>query len=382
MVATMPLTQTARPLRCGPRWWLAHIVAIVTLVAAATGCRHNPARVLMQGTMGMAGDMAMNGSLDMSGDLGMDGTIVTSLKADNRASRLSRVVVRSGSSSNAIAVVDIDGLLLNHNMAGMGSMGENPVALFREKLDVLADDASVQAVVLRIDSPGGGVTACDMMARELARFRQRRPIPVVACLMDVGAGGAYLLASGADRVIAHPTTLVGGLGVILNSYNLEETMAQFNVLSRPIKAGEKIDAGSPVRPLEPDELEMLEGLARQFHERLEEHLRKARPGLTSDVDLFDGRIVAGDEAVAAGLVDELGYLDDALEAATTLAGTSDAPSVVMLRRDNDRAYTPLDVTPNTPTTSNLLPINVPGLDRSHLPTFLYCWQPETHLTAL
>ena len=94
-----------------------------------TGCRHNPMRVLMQGTMGMTGDMAMNGAMNMSGDLGMDGSITTSLKTDNRASRLTRVVVREGA-GNSIAIVDIDGLLLNRNMGGLGSMGENPVALF------------------------------------------------------------------------------------------------------------------------------------------------------------------------------------------------------------------------------------------------------------
>ncbi len=353
---------------------------VVTLTAG--GCRHDPIKVFMQGTMGMTGDMAMNGSMDMQGDLGVDGTIVTSLKTDNRASPLSRVVVRAGDEPGGrIAIVDVDGLLLNRNIGGLGSMGENPVALFREKLESVAADASVGAVVLRINSPGGGVTASDIMARDLQAFRMQRGIPVVACLMDVGAGGGYLLASNADLIVAHPTTLVGGLGVILNSYNLEETMAQFNVIARPIKAGELIDAASPIRPLEPEELAMLEGLADRFHDRLQQQIRGTRSGLAADDALFDGRVVAGDEAVTTGLVDRLGYLDDAIAEAGRLAGLDQAAAVVMLRRDNDRAHTPLDITPNVPLQAGLLPINVPGLDRSQLPTFLYCWQPETSLAA-
>ena len=180
-------------------------------------------------------------------------------------------------------------------------------------------------------------------------------------------------------IVAHPTTLVGGLGVILNSYNLEETMAQFNVIARPIKSGDLIDAASPIRPLEPEELVMLEGLADRFHDRLQQQIRGARGGLTTDDALFDGRVVAGDEAVTTGLVDRLGYLDDAIAEAGRLAEQEGAATVVMLRRDNDRAHTPLDVTPNLPLQTGLLPLNVPGLDRSQLPTFLYCWQPETSL---
>ena len=290
-----------------------HWFTVLLLSLLAVGCRHNPMRVLMQGTMGMSGDMAMNGSMNMTGDLGMDGTIVTSLKTDNRASRLSRVVVRQGEAAGStIAIVDVDGLLLNRNMGGLGSMGENPVALFREKLAAIETDPSIDGVVLRINSPGGGVTASDIMTRDLHDFQMRREIPVVACLMDVGAGGGYLLASTANRIIAHPTTLVGGLGVILNSYNLQETMAQFNVIARPIKAGNKIDAASPIRPLEPDEFEMLESLANRFHRRLQQQVRQARPQVPPADSLFDGRVVAGDEALAAGLVDRLGYLNDAI----------------------------------------------------------------------
>ena len=358
-------------------------LAIAAVLAVGTaGCRSKPMRVCMNGDMDMTGDMAMTGSMNMTGDLGMSGNIVTSMRTDNRASRLTAVAVGHGDPScGTVVILDVDGLLLNRNMSGFGSMGENPVALFREKLDRIEADPAVSAVVVRINSPGGGVTACDIMARDLREFRRRRGIPVVACLMDVGAGGAYLVAAAADRIVAHPTTVVGGLGVILNTYNLQDAMAQFNIVARPVKAGKKVDAASPVRPLEPEELEMLQGLATDFHGRMKNQIHEARPKIAVAADVFDGRVVAGERAAAAGLVDRLGYLDDAVAEARGLACVGDGAATVMLRRDNDRAHTPFDVTPNAPQQAGLLPFNVPGLDRSQLPTFLSVWQPETSLAT-
>ena len=352
------------------------LVLAVLLVVAAVGCRSKPMRVCMHG------DMDMTGAMNMTGDLGMSGNIVTSMRTDNRASRLAEVPIGHGTTAcGKVAILDVDGLLLNRNIGGFGSMGENPVALFREKLDAIAADPSVSAVVLRINSPGGGVTACDIMARDLREFRGRRGVPVVACLMDVGAGGAYLLAAASDRIVAHPTTVVGGLGVILNTYNLQDTMGQFNIVARPVKSGKRVDAASPVRPLEPEELEMLQGLAASFHTRLKEQIHETRPRVAADADVFDGRVIAGRQAAEAGLVDRLGYLDDALEEARGLASLGSDAAVVMLRRDNDRAYSPFDVTPNSPQQSSMMPLNLPGLDRGQLPTFLYVWQPETSLVT-
>ena len=133
---------------------------------------------------------------------------------------------------------------------GFGSLGENPVALFRERLDAIEHNRRVRAVVLRIHSPGGSVTATDIMWRDLAAFKCRTHLPVVACLMDVAAGGGYYLATGADCIVAHPTTVTGAIGCILNVYNLQDLMAQFNIVGIPIKAGKNVDLGSPVKAID------------------------------------------------------------------------------------------------------------------------------------
>jgi protease-4 len=347
---------------------------IVVFALLLAGCQHRP--FLMRGAMNVDGTMDMAGSMNMTGDMN------TSMKTDNTASELAEIVV-SGSSqaTRKIAIIDVDGLLVDHNQNGFGSMGENPVALFHEKLQVIADDSSIAAVVLRVNSPGGGVTASDIMAHDLMRLKQQRPIPVVACLMSVGAGGGYYLATNADAIVAHPTSIVGGIGVILNLYNMEDTMGQFNVLSMSVKSGEKIDAGSPERELEPAERKLLQQMADSFHERFIAQVQSSRPNLVAAEALFDGRVMSGTQALEVALVDQVGYMDDAIATARTMAGLGDDASIVMLRRDNDRAYTVLDVSPNEPLRSSLIPLKLPGLDRASLPTFMYLWQPEPSIAT-
>ena len=98
--------------------------------------------------------------------------------------------------------------------------------------------------------PGGSVTACDIMAEELRQFRAETHKPVIACLMDLATSGAYYIAAESDRIVAHPTALTGGLGVVFNHFNLQDAMAQLNLVSDPVKSGAKIDMGTVTAPLD------------------------------------------------------------------------------------------------------------------------------------
>ncbi len=279
--------------------------------------------------------------------------------------------------SGRIAVIDMDGLLVNRNMYILGSIGENPVAIFREKLDAIANDPRVCAVVLRINSHGGGVTACDMMRRDLVQFKQEKNVPIIACLMDVGTGGAYYIATAADHIVAHPTTITGGMGVILNLYNLQDAMAQFNVLGVPIKSGEMTDLGSPLKPMTPESRAVLQGIADEFAGRFRGTIASSRSlRQPTGVDIFDGRIFTAQQAQLQGMVDSVGYLDDAVSVARSASGDNGQAGLVMYRRANDRALSPYDITPNIPLQHSILSVSIPGIDRSQLPTFLCLWQPE------
>lgn len=347
--------------------------------------------------------------VDMKGDICAAGTIKTVIATDNNARPLrARTLPREPGCAPKIALIDVDGVLLNRNLIGSGSLGENPVALFREKLEAAAGDPGVCAVLLRINSPGGGVTACDIMRQDLERFRLHTGKPVVVCLMDLGCGGAYYLATQSDMIVAHPTTLTGGLGVILNRYDLVQALEQQNVFPKPIRSGKKVDMGSPARNITPDEDGILNRVAGEYHRRLQEAVVAARPVLKSqmvetlappeepeaedddedgaydenapeedafDGTIFDGRVLTAGEAAGLGMIDQLGYLDDALATARGLAGQSVTRTIVY-RRSNDRALTAYDITPNLPASAVSLPLSIPGFDRSQLPIFLYLWQPE------
>ncbi|MGA2066278.1 MAG: S49 family peptidase [Thermoguttaceae bacterium] len=281
--------------------------------------------------------------------------------------------------SGKIALIDVDGLILDAPLAGMGSMGENPVAVFRERLDCAAADPCCRAVIVRINSPGGGVTASDIMWRDLRTFKARTGLPVVACLMDVATGGGYYLATAADHIVAHPTTITGGMGVILNLYNLQDTLMQYNIAGAQVKAGAHVDLGTPLEPMDKDARQILQHIADQFHERFRNVVRMTRPehdpGRAED---FDGRIWPAAAALQRKLIDSIGYVDDAADIARRL-GNAPGACVVMFHRCNDPARSPYAVSPNSPMQTGMLPLSLPGLERTQLPAFLYIWQPEPTL---
>ncbi|HEV3436539.1 MAG TPA: signal peptide peptidase SppA [Gemmata sp.] len=299
------------------------------------------------------------------------------------------VLVESGLGSTRVAILDVDGLILNTPFVGPMSVGENPVAVFREKLQAIEWDPCVKAVVLRINSPGGGVAACQAMRRDLEKFKQRTHLPVVACLMDMGTGGAYYLASAADSVVAGQATVTGGIGVLLNLFNLRDLMAQFNIIPQGVKSGEYVDIGSSARSLEPAEKALLQVMADEFHKQLQTDIAQSR----SRIDLaggttFDGRIFTGNQALTRGLIDQIGDLDDAIHLATQLSCPGGGglngvrPQVILYRRTNDPANSIYAITANIPLQgAGLLP-SLPGLDRSKLPTFLSIWQPDLTMERL
>jgi protease-4 len=318
----------------------------------------------------------------------VDGTVPVRLTAElepknNAAPLVEMPVVPGGAGCAAkVAIVDVDGLLLNQNLTGPYSAGENPVDLFREKLGAASADPAVCAVVVRINSPGGSVTASDVMARELSAFRTRTGRPVVACLMDFGCGGGYYLATGGDRIIAHPTAIVGGIGVILNLYNLEDALGTFNLKTQFVKSGPNTDLGSEVAELTPQAQKLLQEMADELGDRFRDVVRQRRPQVDPAVgSTFDGRVFTARQALARRLIDGIGYLEDALAAARELAGQPQA-GAVLYHRPNDPARTPYAITPNVPLQSSLFPVSVPGVERSRLPTFLYLWQPDPTLERL
>jgi protease-4 len=321
-------------------------------------------------------------------DVAVQGPVLTQVEANLTApldeGPLLEAAVPPGDCHGAggkVAVIDVDGLLVNFNPVGPYSAGENPVALFKEKLDAAAADPAVQAVVLRINTPGGGVAATDLMHQALKEFRCQTHKPVVACLLDFGAGGGYYLASGCDAIVAIPSAVVGGIGVMLNLYYAEVAMEQNNVFNSSIKSGERIDMGTPARKLTDEEKKLFTAMARAYHETFKQAVLSARPRVRPDADCFDGRVMTAAQAATEGLVDTVGYLPEAVAAACQLANAGPVRTVMYCRKSTP-ARSLLATTPNRPIQATSLPWSVPGLDRSRLPLFLYLWQADPTMLRL
>lgn len=357
----------------------AGLAALALFLAGSTGCHVIP----IVGRVDT--DSAFRGKADIDARVtaAVQGPIEIKMPTAPDPGPMLARPVRAGNAGPAgprIGLVDVDGIILNQNMAGLYSVGENPVAAFRGKLEAAAADPRVQALVVRINSPGGSVTACDILAEELRRYREGTRKPVVCCLMDLGTSGAYYLASGGNRIIAHPTTVTGGIGSLINRYNLEDAMAQLNVVAEPIRSAPLVDMGSITSPLPEEAQSLLQEMADGFATRFRDRVRRCRPVITpKDWEvLADGRVVPANKALEMHLIDRIGYVDDAIAEAEGLAGVAGS-EVVLFQRQGYPAQSIYSITPNSPIQGQLIPFSYPGLDRAKLPTFLYLWAPDPTL---
>ena len=338
------------------------------------GCRTTPFIGRFQG------EAKVDANARVSADATVRGSVEVKMPSATDPGPMTAVVVRASHAwarAGRVGLVDVDGLMLNQNLTGLYSVGENPVSAFREKLEAAAADPRVRALVVRINSPGGGVTASDIMADELRRFREETGKPVVCCLMDVATAGAYYLAVGGDRVVALPTSLTGSLGSIINHYNLQDAMAQLNLVSDPVKAGPMVDMGSVTAPLDDEARKLLQEIADGFRARFRDRVASRRPAMMPDdlQAIGDGRVVPATRALALHMVDRLGYVHEAIAEAEQLGGTPGA-EVVLFQRAGYPTHSIYAITPNTPIQGEIVPFSYPGLDRSKAPTFLYLWQPD------
>jgi len=275
-----------------------------------------------------------------------------------------------------VLVLDIEGLIISTEMPSLFGTGERPLSLLKEKLAKAEADSNVRAVVLRINSPGGGVTASDIIYHEIQGFRERTGRPVVALMMDVAASGGYYVACGTDSIMAHPTALTGSIGVIMQWINMKGALAWIQLRVETIKSGDKKDIGSPFREMTKEERALLQQIVNAYYERFVQVVAKSRSKLPIQRvrELSDGRVYDALEAHKVGLVDGIGYMDDAIAKAKELAGITKA-RVVTYGREYVPKSTVYAAAPGKPTQINLLNLDVGGLSRLQQPRFMYLWAP-------
>jgi protease IV len=282
-----------------------------------------------------------------------------------------------GEGRDKVLLVDVSEVITDTPSRRAFGLVEEPSTLARvqSELQRAAEDDRVRALVLRINSPGGGATASDQIYSEIVRFKRERKVPVIAALGDLAASGGYYVACAGDRIVAHPTTVTGSIGVILLNLNLEGLLGKVGVRNETYKAGSHKDLLSPFRGATPEERRIIQAILDTMHVRFISVVRESRPGLdpAQVPQLTDGRIFDAPQAVAAGLVDEIGDLRHAIGLAERAAGIEKA-RVVMYHRRSEARDNIYSAAGGLPAQVNIMPVDF-GMLAERGPRFMYLWAP-------
>jgi protease IV len=315
----------------------------------------------------------------LAGGCGTPSFLVTPVSS---STKLMEEEVQPGKGGGKIAIVQVEGMLMNARAGGFLQPGENSVSLFAQQMNKAAADGSVKAVVLRVNSPGGTVTASDLMYEVVNQFRAKTKKPVVAATQEVAASGGYYVSLGADQIVAHPTSVVGSIGVIFTSFELEELMNKIGVKNRAIKSGPLKDMGSPFKALGPEEREVMQAMVDDYYGRFKDVVKTRRN--VTDPDTFklvtDGRVFTGTRAVELGLADRTGSLDDALNLARELGKAPGAKAVIYKRPYGYGGSIYANSDAGVPRAAGgadgrTLQLELPGSQRVLPGGFYYLWQP-------
>lgn len=283
----------------------------------------------------------------------------------------------SGTGDDKILVLELSGVISSAEESGLMTERPSMVARVKEELTRAAQDQQIKAMVIRINSPGGTVTASDVLHHEIMKFKERRKIPVVASIMDVGASGGYYVAVAADRIMAHPSTVTGSVGVIMLTINARGLLEKIGVETNAVTSGPRKDMGSPFRPMTEEERRIFQGVIDFFYERFLTVVRDGRKNLSAEQvrKLADGRIYSGEQAKALGLVDEVGYLDDAIEAARREAKLDEARIVAYRRPGEYRNNIYSSFGGGGWTLPAPIDFSLMNIIRGGTPQFMYLWMP-------
>ena len=239
-----------------------------------------------------------------------------------REKHFEETIVDEGATGGVkVAVIPLEGIIAHGEG---GDLGDDMVHDFKLALEQAREDPHVKAVVISVDSPGGEITASDVLYHSLGEFSKHKPS--VIYFNSVGASGAYYAACGANYIMCNATTFTGSIGVIISTLNYRNLLGKIGLEAVVFKSGKFKDMLNGAREMTPEEKAYIEGLVMQSYDRFVGIVAKAR-GLDEQElrsGVADGRILSGVDAHAAKLVNQIGYVEDAFEKARELGGAPGA----------------------------------------------------------
>lgn len=237
------------------------------------------------------------------------------------------VVLIKSPAKEKILILDVTGLISTTLNPGLFEREGDILSRVYYRLEKASEDKNVKALILRLDTPGGEVTASDILYNEILRFKEKTSIPVVGLMMGLATSGGYYVASACDHVIAHPSTITGSIGVISIFPNLQELFTKIGIKVNVIKSGKMKDSGSAFRDLTEEEKKVFQSVIDEMYNKfLDVVYQKRKDSLSFEKlkKIADGRIYTASQAHTLKLIDEIGYFDSALKKALSLAMIKDA----------------------------------------------------------
>ena len=228
----------------------------------------------------------------------------------------SEKVIDGGTSFNRIVVLEVNGVI--QDVAGASSLLQSPTyhhRQFLQMLDQAGEDDSVKGIVIRVNSPGGGVVESAEVHDKIIELKETTKKPVFVSMGSVAASGGYYISATADKIYANPATMTGSLGVIMQSLNYSELADELGIHFETIKSGPYKDIGSPERPMSDEERKILQSMVDHAYQQFVDVIANGRNlDETRVKEIADGRIYDGIQAKELGLIDELGNLDETIAA--------------------------------------------------------------------
>jgi protease-4 len=261
----------------------------------------------------------------------------------------------SGGTREKIGVVDLNGVIITPKQTVDG-------------LRKFADDSSIRAIIIHINSPGGGAAASEEIFREVKRIRDEKHKRIVASIETVGASGAYYVASAADKIYSNEASVVGSIGVIAEWFNYQELLQWAKLKAIVFKSGEFKDTGSPVREMTPQEKQYFQGLLDNMHQQFIRNVAAGRRQPEADIrSIANGKVWTGQQALGLKLVDQIGDFRAAVNDTAKAVGISGEPTLVRYRKPRLSLLELLvgDVSDYLPDKAKLLETNV---------GFYYLWK--------
>ncbi len=282
-----------------------------------------------------------------------------------------------GVGPHKILLVDIDGLINNHKDRSLtgNTLHLGMVEKIRSVIEKAEKDKNIKALLVKINSPGGTVTASDIIFHLFKDYKERTKVKIYMQVMDLAASGGYYIAISGDEIIAHPTSLIGSIGVIALKVNLKDLMAKIGVDWEIVKSGDKKDFMSPFRAFTKEEREIFQSTIDKFHKRFVTKIANNRKGLNlSQVQLLaDGRVFDAQEAKKFNLIDHISYLNGTVKKIKADLNNLNLKLVTYHRNEEFQGniYSKLE----NPNIFNLINPYLDFNPNSLSPYFLYIWSP-------